>query len=327
MIAKALNHNRCLRVLDLSYNRLNDDCMAQWCDVVTNPQLAIVHLDFSFNQFTQKGLLKFAQAMRLNNTIYGLHVDGNKGAAYVDPYGFIQMQNDKQEVQQQQSKINGVNYIPMQNDVQLSKDCCWICQGWMEHRFVYIPDQNAPQVPIFLHLDFLGYTPIPMTTSAELRNELKLQSKNKNALELTTGEIVHQLKQITEFENKKITMAAIQEAYAVQKVDEDELLADDLQKFYYTTYQMCPPRRKVLYFFSNPLKEEYFIDPTQLNMATPIDDPILNGTDYQHQDHKYTDGTMLPFNKIEEVNYLVSRQEYIIDDKNNYKVLVKVAPR
>lgn len=65
----------------------------------------------------------------------------------------------------------------------------------------------------------------------------------------------------------------------------------ELDKFYYTTLQMCPPSKQILYFYSNPLKEEYFIDPDQPNMPVPIDNLILQGKDLKHQIHSFSDGT------------------------------------
>jgi hypothetical protein len=38
---------------------------------------------------------------------------------------------------------------------------------------------------------------------------------------------------------------------------------------------MCPPKKKIIYFFSNPIKEEYFIDPRAFNMISPMDNLIL----------------------------------------------------
>lgn len=38
---------------------------------------------------------------------------------------------------------------------------------------------------------------------------------------------------------------------------------------------MCPPKRRIFYFFSNPLEEDYFIDKNSLNMLSPSDDLVL----------------------------------------------------
>lgn len=72
------------------------------------------------------------------------------------------------------------------------------------------------------------------------------------------------MKSITDAE-KKITMAAIEEAYNVENNTKNETqnqIIEEFNKLYYTTYQMCPPKSKILYFFSDPLRERYFYDPS-----------------------------------------------------------------
>ncbi|CAD8162810.1 unnamed protein product [Paramecium octaurelia] len=338
MIAKGLQQNRSIKVLDLSYNHLGQNERSNFiqslCETISHPQITLAHLDISYNQLSEKQLQMFSVALQKNNTLYGLHIEGNKCSARVNPYGFIQFTHDSEEfkvVQQKKTAIDGVNYIPLQGDNLFGNDCCWICQGWMEYRFQYNPENDNNQDPIFIHLDFLDYQPIPMTSSYELRQQLiEAQQRKSNYFDLTTGEIIHQLKQLVNTE-KRITLAAITEAYAEETNKKSEEITkqmiQELSKFYYTTYQMCPPKRKILYFFSNPIKEEYFIDPRVMNMPAPLDNAILQGKDPKHSIHIFSDGTKLAFTKIQQVNYIFSRQEYIIDDKDNYKPLIKVFPR
>ncbi|CAK83556.1 unnamed protein product (macronuclear) [Paramecium tetraurelia] len=335
-IAKALNQNKNLKVLDLSYNHLGfnekSNCIGQWCQLIENPNLALCHLDISYNQISEKQMVQLQKSLMKNNNLYGIHVEGNKCPAFIDAFGFLQFSKQEnliKQVQQKKIQIDGVNYIPICNGQELLMDCCWICQGWKEHQFTYTPDQNSEQVPIFLHLDFLDYKPIPMTSSFEMKQQLMEQNKSNKQLELTTGEIIHQLKSITDGE-KKITMAAIEEAYNVENNTKNETqnqIIEEFNKLYYTTYQMCPPKSKILYFFSDPLRERYFYDPTLEYVQSPIDDLILQGKDPKHQMHVFADNTQIPFQKINFVNVLNTKQEYVIDDKNNYKPLIKVKPR
>ncbi|CAD8082483.1 unnamed protein product [Paramecium sonneborni] len=335
-IAKALNQNKNLKVLDLSYNHLGfnekSNCIIQWCLLLENPNLALCHLDISYNQISEKQMVQLQKALIKNNNLYGIHVEGNKCPTYIDAFGFLQFSKQEnliKQVQQKKIQIDGVNYIPICNSQELLTDCCWICQGWKEHQFTYTPDQNSEQVPIFLHLDFLDYKPIPMTSSFEMKQQLMEQNKSNKQLELTTGEIIHQLKSITDAE-KKITMAAIEEAYNVENNTKNETqnqIIEEFNKLYYTTYQMCPPKSKILYFFSDPLRERYFYDPNLENIQSPLDDLILQGKDPKHQIHVFADNTQIPFKKINFVNVLNTKQEYVIDDKNNYKPLIKVKPR
>ncbi|CAD8141715.1 unnamed protein product [Paramecium octaurelia] len=337
LIAKGLANNKSLKVIDLSYNHLGqNNCMIYWSEIISNPKLPLIHIDLSYNQFSEQQLRILNEALKKNNQIYGLHIEGNKCPAYVDPNGFIQFANDGLQLQgnvlrlqQKKYEIDGVNFIPELNNGLIGSDCCWICQGWMEFKFNYTPEEFKGDVPIFLHLDFLDYKPIPMTSSLELKEQMKQQRKSKSVEpQLTTGEIIYQLKQVIN-EDKKITMAAIQEAYDIETKDEivDERCLDDLDKFYYTTYQMCPPKRRILYFFSNPISEDYFIDKNSLSMSSPPDDLVLQGKDAKFQYHQFADGTKIKFKKVNQINYLLSKQEYVIDDKNDYKPLVKIFPR
>ncbi|CAD8181810.1 unnamed protein product [Paramecium pentaurelia] len=335
-IAKALNQNKNLKVLDLSYNHLGfnekSNCILQWCQLIENPNLALCHLDISYNQINEKQMILLQKALIKNNTLYGIHIEGNKCPAFIDAFGFLQFSKQEnliKQVQQKKIQIDGVNYIPLCNSQDLLINCCWICQGWKEHQFTYTPDQNSEQVPIFLHLDFLDYKPIPLTSSFEMKQQLMEQNKSNKQLELTTGEIIHQLKSITDTE-KKITMAAIEEAYNVENNTKNEAqnqIIEEFNKLYYTTYQMCPPKTKILYFFSDPLRERYFYDSSIEYIQSPLDDLILQGKDPKHQMHVFADNTQIPFQKIKFVNVLNTKQEYVIDDKNNYKPLIKVKPR
>lgn len=39
---------------------------------------------------------------------------------------------------------------------EVLKDCCWICEGWLEGTFSWIPGQSGEEEgePIFIHFDF-----------------------------------------------------------------------------------------------------------------------------------------------------------------------------
>lgn len=92
-MARAMMSNRSLRVLDISYNRLGQnetpECVQAWVDALSHPSLPIVHLDLSFNQFGHSYIHGFRKALLKNDTLYGLHVEGNKCSAFVDQLGFI----------------------------------------------------------------------------------------------------------------------------------------------------------------------------------------------------------------------------------------------
>ena len=91
---------------------------------------------------------------------------------------------------------------------------------------------------------YFSFKPISMTTSKELWKQISQKINNTAVLEdLTTGEIIHQLKHAFSA-GKMITMTAINDAYL-----EDNKIIDDMKsilselnsKFFFTSYQMCPP--------------------------------------------------------------------------------------
>lgn len=56
-------------------------------------------------------------------------------------------------------RMNGVSFSKRLNHKrgqEFLKDCCWICEGWNEIKFEWIPgiSGDADSEPIFLHLDF-----------------------------------------------------------------------------------------------------------------------------------------------------------------------------
>ncbi len=51
----------------------------------------LVHLDMSYNKFTEEESILIAEELKDNHKIYGLHFDGNACDAYVDPRGFLQV--------------------------------------------------------------------------------------------------------------------------------------------------------------------------------------------------------------------------------------------
>jgi hypothetical protein len=56
-------------------------------------------------------------------------------------------------------RMNGVSFSKHLNHkrgFEFLKDCCWICEGWNEIKFEWIPGVSgeADSEPIFLHMDF-----------------------------------------------------------------------------------------------------------------------------------------------------------------------------
>lgn len=55
-IAKALQRNPIIKVLDISYNSIggegDSECIYQWCKLIENNKLELTHLDISYNNLT-----------------------------------------------------------------------------------------------------------------------------------------------------------------------------------------------------------------------------------------------------------------------------------
>lgn len=90
---------------------------------------------------------------------------------------------------------------------------------------------------------------------------------------------------------------------------------------------MCPPQRRVLYFFSSPLEEVQIaaIDKERIEVTDEM--LILRGLNPQFKYFEFLDGTKVPVRSMNFVNYVDTKQQYIMDDKNNYAPLVTVFPR
>lgn len=107
LIGEAMLENNNLKVLDISYNGIGtENCMEGcqiWSQVFNRTEkLALLHLDFSYNQFTFEGIFFFiyintpplnffiiykfvleskviADGLSNNHSIYGFHFRGNEG--------------------------------------------------------------------------------------------------------------------------------------------------------------------------------------------------------------------------------------------------------
>ncbi len=85
-----LQENCSLKVLDLSWNslgagsgsRMSQTSTEALCEMLRSNK-HIVHMDLSNNNFSLQESSQVAEALEQNQTIYGLHFQGNFG--YVDP--------------------------------------------------------------------------------------------------------------------------------------------------------------------------------------------------------------------------------------------------
>ena len=100
----------------------------------------LYHVDFSYNSFSKEECLLVSEWLVTNKTIYGFHFQGNYG--YVDYWGFLRLSNNSpQEVDHcttplslKTSQIHFLKSKPTFNS-RISRNVCWLCQGWVEHEF------------------------------------------------------------------------------------------------------------------------------------------------------------------------------------------------
>ena len=150
-----------LKVLDLSYN-----CMGKGLKVIKDqpqrrgrgpviPELSgsikkfldtntkLVHLDFSSNKFRFEECIDIRDGLKDNYTIFGFHFQGNYG--YVDSEGFLVVDEMVKDFSSEHHarKIDSVNRLDnyhqfyQQVEAADARNCCWICDGWIEMKFEY----------------------------------------------------------------------------------------------------------------------------------------------------------------------------------------------
>lgn len=171
-----------LKVLDLGWNQIGtnmkvakrnaDGSLNALCDCIANNK-QIVHLSLNNNGFSMDECTKISEALKKNKSIYGFHFSGNSG--YVDYLGYLQLEANPLDIQDsiRNGRLNGVSsqtftysMDPFDNSILL-KNCCWICEGWIELDIIYpesmlhlsscsglrtsIPASEARKLPTCVH--------------------------------------------------------------------------------------------------------------------------------------------------------------------------------
>ena len=138
-----------------------------------NVQLSLIHLDISYNNLNYSDCKLIAEKSKNNHTILGIHVDGN--AMEINCLGFI---NPKEKINRNKKYFALSHiYYGMNKDYNLrktnvdlvrkirGKNNCWICEGFREVEFEFIPEEPISDPNnhlVKLHLDFDGYRPFDM---------------------------------------------------------------------------------------------------------------------------------------------------------------------
>ena len=134
--------------------------------------LSLVHLDISHNNLNYEDCKLISEKSKINHAILGIHVDGN--CMEINCLGFIspieKLKNDKYFSESQIYYGMNKGYDLRKTNVETvrkirGKNNCWICEGFREIKFEYIPkepilDPNNHLVK--LHLNFDDYKPFDM---------------------------------------------------------------------------------------------------------------------------------------------------------------------
>ena len=137
------------------------------------PNLSLIHLDISHNNLNYSDCKLIAEKSKNNHIILGIHVDGN--AMEINCLGFI---SPKEKVKRDEKYFASSHiFYAMNKNIDLRKSTiekirkirgknnCWICEGFREIQFEYIPEEpiNDPTNHLVkLHLDFDDYKPFDM---------------------------------------------------------------------------------------------------------------------------------------------------------------------
>ena len=141
-------------------------------------QLSLIHLDISHNNINYEDCKYIAEKSKLNHAILGIHVDGN--AMEIDCLGFITP--IEKELKDKKYYSESQIYYGLNKEYELRKTAvdtvrkirgknnCWICEGFREVQFEFIPeepivDPNSHLVK--LHLNFDNYRPFDMICNGD----------------------------------------------------------------------------------------------------------------------------------------------------------------
>ena len=138
-----------------------------------NVQLSLIHLDISHNNLNYSDCKLIAEKSKNNHAILGMHVDGN--SMEINCLGFI---TPKEKVNRDNKYFASSHiYYGMNKDYWLrktnvdtirkirGKNNCWICEGYREVEFEFVPEQPITDPNnhlVKLHLDFDDYKPFDM---------------------------------------------------------------------------------------------------------------------------------------------------------------------
>ena len=141
-------------------------------------QLSLIHLDISHNNINYEDSKFIAEKSKSNHAILGIHVDGN--AMEIDGLGFITP--IEKELKNKNYYSESQIYYGMNKEYELRKTAvdtvrrirgknnCWICEGFREIQFEFIPEEpivDPNNHLVKLHLNFDNYRPFDMICNGD----------------------------------------------------------------------------------------------------------------------------------------------------------------
>ena len=144
----------------------------------TKVQLSLIHLDISHNNINYEDCKLIAEKSKSNHAILGIHVDGN--AMEIDCLGFISP--IEKELKHKKYYSESQIYYGINKEYELRKTAvdtvrkirgknnCWICEGFREIKFEYIPEEpivDPNNHLVKLHLSFDNYKPFDMICNGD----------------------------------------------------------------------------------------------------------------------------------------------------------------
>ena len=133
-----------------------------------NENVELIHLDISHNNINYIDCKLLSEKVKLNHSLLGIHLDGNE--MEINCLGFIipiekNSKNNKYFSESQISYGIDKKYNLRKSSIDAirrirSKNNCWICDGFREIEFEYIPEtpiEDPNNHLVKIHLDFDNY--------------------------------------------------------------------------------------------------------------------------------------------------------------------------
>lgn len=162
LLFEGLSQNDTLTVLDLSWNSLGRESSQdsiKSLGLCLKQNTTLRHLDLSYNNLTKSDCEIFANLLKDNHELIGLHMLGNECS--VNSQGFVVPSEQSQSSIQQGHFFNRILDKSKYSRHQQVKINCWICEKWVEMLIEWKPGDST-QEPKFVHLDTDGYAATPL---------------------------------------------------------------------------------------------------------------------------------------------------------------------